>query len=78
MKSVVVSSVIYKSIVSSARCFIQDGLWVGKSTQKEDEEFTVDTARYPNITKIISSLHEKDRKLLVDTRPAILVRWFFW
>ncbi|XP_063681352.1 probable maltase-glucoamylase 2 isoform X2 [Bolinopsis microptera] len=53
--------------------FPLDGVWVGKSTLEENMEFTVDAARYPNIEDTISDLHNKEKVLLVDTRPAILL-----
>ena len=54
----------------------QDGVWVGKSTLQNDQEFSVDTARFPNISDVVSDLHDKNKLLLVDTRPVILVRHF--
>ena len=54
----------------------QDGVWVGKSTLQNDQEFSVDTTRFPNISDIVSDLHGKNKLLLVDTRPVILVRHF--
>ena len=51
-------------------------MWVGKSTLQNDQEFSVDTARFPNISDVVSDLHSKNKLLLVDTRPVILVRHF--
>ena len=48
---------------------------MGKSTLEKNMEFTVDATRYPNIEETISDLHNKEKVLLVDTRPAILVRY---
>ncbi|KAL5254076.1 hypothetical protein ACHWQZ_G013739 [Mnemiopsis leidyi] len=50
-----------------------DGVWVGKSTLENDQEFSLDTARFPNISDIVSDLHVKNKLLLVHTRPAILL-----